>query len=242
MNDRQKTVLVTGGSGGIGRAICLAFSTAGWRVGVHYCSRQDEATQTVLLMGARNMAPNIYKADIRLADEVQAMVHAFIQDHDRLDTLICNAGISAGALVLRHRLDEWTRIIATNLTGTFHCLQAAGRSMADSGGGSIIIVGSYAGAQGSMGQAAYASAKAGLLGLMRTAAREWGAAQIRVNLVFPGWHLTPLAGNALPDDTHMIDHVLGHRATLEEVGRTICHLSELRDVSGQVWNLDSRPL
>jgi 3-oxoacyl-[acyl-carrier protein] reductase len=167
------------------------------------------------------------------------MVELFVKAHGRLDAMICNAGTATGQLLIRHRDDEWARIIHTNLTGTFHCIQAAAATMIETGGGSLIVIGSYAGAHGTTGQAAYASAKAGLLGLVRTAGLEWGASNIRINLVYPGLHHTGLhrsrsAGGALDD------HLLGRTPEIDDVARTICHLAGLNGVSGQVWNLDSR--
>jgi 3-oxoacyl-[acyl-carrier protein] reductase len=235
----HETVLVTGGSGGIGRALCLAFARAGWTVGVHYFSRPDEAATTLALV--RNMSPRsgLYQADIRLQKEVRAMVELFIKEHGHLHTMICNAGTAGAHFVLRHRPDEWRRVIDTNLTGTFHCIQAAAATMVTTGGGSLIVIGSYAGTQGDTGQAAYASAKAGLLGLVRTAGLEWGPFNIRINLVYPGRHRTSLE-TAEPAGPRLKDHLLGRSPNLEEVARTICHLAQLKDISGQVWNLDSR--
>jgi 3-oxoacyl-[acyl-carrier protein] reductase len=235
----QRTVLVTGGSGGIGRAVCLAFARAGWTVGVHYFSRPDEATKTLALVREASPQSSPCHADIRLKHEVQAMVELFVKEHGRLDAMICNAGTAAAQLVLRHQTDEWRRVIETNLTGTFHCLQVAAPIMVTAGGGSLILVGSYAGAQGDHGQAAYASAKAGLLGLMRTAALEWGPFNIRINLVYPGLHRTSLQTVAATGRT-LEDHVLGRSPAIEEVARTICHMAHLNDISGQVWNMDSR--
>src|SRR5687768_10864134 len=165
MRKRPKTVLVTGASGGIGRAICLDFADAGWMGGVHYCNSAEGAARTAALISDRvrrreaEGKPKIYRADIILQSEVEILVKNFIRDYGRLDTIVCNAGIAAAELVVKQRVEDWRRVIATDLTGAFHCVQAAGRAMVESGGGSIIVVGSYAGAQGSTGQAAYASAK-----------------------------------------------------------------------------------
>jgi 3-oxoacyl-[acyl-carrier protein] reductase len=230
------TVLVTGGSGVIGRAVCLAFARAGWTVGIHYHTRSAEAAHTLSLVRDTSINSTLYNADIRLYNEVTAMVDRFVKDHGTLNIIVCNAGMAAGQLVIRHRNDAWQRVIETNLTGTFHCIRAAAGVMA--GGGSILVIGSYAGTQGDTGQAAYAAAKAGLLGLVRTAAHEWGTSNIRVNLVYPGRHHTSLAGIATEDRT--AGHLLGRSPDLDEVARSICHLAQLKDVSGQVWNLDSR--
>ena len=234
-----RTVLVTGGSGGVGRAVCLAFARAGWTVGVHYFSRATEAAATLALVRESSPQSTLYQADIRVLHEVQAMVETFVGDHGRLNAMICNAGIAADRLIIRHPSEEWATVIDTNLTGTFHCLQAAAAVMVPAGGGSLVVVGSYAGAQGDTGQAAYASAKAGLLGLVRTAGLEWGRFNIRINVVYPGLHRTALQSSNSAERS-LEDHLLGRTPSREEVARTVCYLAELQDVSGQVWNLDSR--
>lgn len=132
--------------------------------------------------------------------------------------------------------------MATNLTGTFHCLCAMAESLIEQREGAIIVIGSYAGLHGAPGQAAYATSKAGLIGLVKTAAREWGPYNVRVNLVLPGWQNTGLAGGARPDPDGFTDHALGRSPALPEVAQTVVYLAKLRDVSGQIWNCDSRDL
>ncbi len=237
-----KTVLVTGGSRGIGRAICRIFGQSGWQVGVHYRERKAEALDTLDLIQTAGGTGSIYQADVRHADQVAAMVDAFCRDHAHLDVMICNAGTAASALVVRQSVEEWERVIETNLTGVFHCLQAAAPRMVEQKAGSIIIIGSYAGLQGTMGQAAYAASKAGLFGLMKTAALELGPSNVRVNLVLPGWQKTDLASHRLPEGEALHDHCLGRTPNLEEVAKSVVHLAQLEDVAGQVWNLDSRIL
>lgn len=234
-------MLVTGASGGIGRALCLAFGEAGWRVGVHYRTRPREAARTVALVRRRGGVALTLQADIRDGKHTQELVDRIVDRWGRLDVLICNAGVASGGLVLRERTDTWAALVETNLTGTFHCLQAAGSVMARQRDGTVIVVGSLSGLQGLPGQAAYAASKAGLAGLVRTAAKEWGALNVRVNLVLPGWHKTRLAGQAFPDEVPA-DHALGRTPSLEGVARIIYQLALLRDSSGQVWNLDSRIL
>jgi 3-oxoacyl-[acyl-carrier protein] reductase len=241
----RPTVLVTGGSRGIGRAVCLEFGRAGWRVGVHYLTRRQEADGTAALINQAGGEAIPYCADIRKAAQVQAMVRDFVARWGRLDVLICNAGQAASGLAVRLRPDQWSALIDTNLTGTFHCLQAAGTVMQNQRDGSIIVMASYAGLQGRPGQAAYAASKAGLLGLVKTAAREWGSHNIRINAICPGWHRTDLSGIALPDPAEEegpSDHLLGRFVDLNEVARSIYHLALLQDISGQIWNLDSRIL
>lgn len=236
------TVLVTGGSRGIGRAICLEFGRRGWRVGVHYRERRDEAGKTAAMIKDGGGKTALYQADIRHAGQVQAMVQDFVACWGRLDVLICNAGQAVSSLVLRLRPEQWADVIETNLTGTFHCLRAAGPVMLAQREGSVLVVASFAGFQGRAGQAAYAASKAGLLGLVKSVAREWGPHNVRINAVCPGWHQTGLSEASLPGSDELAEHVLGRFVDLESVARSVCHLALLRDASGQAWNLDSRIL
>ncbi|HET8580690.1 MAG TPA: SDR family oxidoreductase [Nitrospiraceae bacterium] len=236
----RPTVLVTGGSRGIGQAICLEFGRAGWRVGVHYRERKEDAARTAATVTANGGEGFSYQADIGDARQVEAMVQEFVTRWGRLDVLVCNAGRATSGLVVRVRPDEWKAVIETNLTGTFHCLKAAASHLLAQGSGSVIVVSSFAGVQGRAGQSAYAASKAGLLGLVKTAAREWGRSNVRVNAIFPGWHRTELSEPALLSVDGFENHVLGRSPDLDAVARSVYHLALLKDVSGQVWNLDSR--
>ncbi len=233
-------MLVTGASGGIGRGLCLAFARDGFWVGVHYGTRREAAEETLAAVTAAGGQGAVFQADIRSRVEIQAMFDAVHARQGRLDVLVCNAGVASSHLVLRCPEDEWLRMIDTNLTGTYRCLAAAAPLMINQAVGSIVVIGSYAGLHGTSGQGAYAASKAGLLGLVQTAAREWGPHNIRVNLVCPGWQPTDLAGESYPTADQLQDHVLGRVTKLDDVSTTICRLAQLPDVSGQVWNLDSR--
>lgn len=236
------SVLVTGASGGIGRAISQAFGKIGWHVGVHYYQDQPAAHTTLELVVNAGGSGDLYHADVREAESVRRMVDSFSSCASGPLALVCNAGIGQSELLVRHADEIWDNVIATNLTGTFHCLRAMAPSLLTRGGGSIIVIGSHTGFHGATGQSAYATSKAGLIGLIRTAALEWGPQNIRVNLVLPGWQKTNLTEGIFPDGTGWADHALPHPPTIEEVVGTIVHLARLKDVSGQVWNCDSRNL
>jgi 3-oxoacyl-[acyl-carrier protein] reductase len=237
-----RAVLITGASGGIGGALCQTFAEAGWWVGVHY--RQNKLSAEVVLQKVRKAGPggDLYEADVRRAESVERMIADFSSRTSGPLALICNAGIAASRLLLREREEAWTDLVATNLTGTFYCLRALAPILFARGGGSIVVLGSHAGCHGMIGQAAYAASKAGLIGLVKTAAQEWGPENIRVNLVLPGWHQTGLSEGAMPSDQGWTDHALKRPPSLDETARTVLHLAELNDVSGQVWNCDSRNL
>jgi len=238
----RPAVLVTGASGGIGRAICQAFGTIGWYVGVHYYQNKSAADATLDRVIECGGTGDSYHADIRDAESVRRMVDRFSGRAPGPLTLVCNAGIGQGDLLVRHSDEIWDNAIATNLTGTFHCLRAMAPSLLDRGGGSVIVIGSHTGFHGATGQSAYATSKAGLIGLVRTAALEWGPQNIRVNLVLPGWQKTDLTEGLFPEGQGWLDHALRRPASLDEVVGTIVHVARLKDVSGQVWNCDSRHL
>ena len=235
-------VLVTGASGGIGRAISLAFAAAAWSVGIHYYRNKTAADDTLAQVVAAGGTGVLYEADIRKSYEVQQMVKAACRQTPVPSVFVCNAGIGASQLLLRQRQGDWEEVIATNLTGTFHCLRAMAPPLLARGGGSMIVIGSYAGFHGSIGQAAYAASKAGLIGLVRTAAQEWGSANVRVNLLLPGWQKTSLSEGTMPTDDCWNLHALGRASSRKEIAKTVLHLAQLNDVSGQVWNCDSRIL
>ena len=241
-NEPQQAVLVTGASGGIGRAISMAFAAAGWSVGVHYHRNKTAAEDTLTRVVAAGGTGALYQADIRESHAVQQMVDAFCCQVPEPSVFVCNAGIGGSSLVLKQREEDWVEVLATNLTGTFHCLRAMAPPLLARGGGSIVVIGSHAGFHGSTGQAAYATSKAGLIGLVRTSAQEWGEGNVRVNLLLPGWQKTGLSEEAMPAGADWNSHVLGRPPSREEVAKTVLHLTLLNDVSGQVWNCDSRNL
>lgn len=234
------SVLVTGASGGIGRAVSLACAAAGWYVGVHFHTRKADAQKSLRAVQVMGGCGDLYEADIRDAESVRRMVDLFCRQAPTPRAFVCNAGVAVSCLLLRQREEQWADVVRTNVTGTFHCLQAMAPPLVAQGGGSIIVIGSHAGFHGSAGQAAYAASKAGLTGLVKTAAKEWGPHDIRVNMLLPGWQQTALSEGAMPESPEWRDHALGRPPALEEVARTLVHLLQLNDVSGQVWNCDSR--
>lgn len=240
----SRTALVTGASRGLGRAIAVGFGQAGYRVGVNYRTGAAEAEESVRTVDAAGRMSGgsafAYPADVRDAKDVSTMVARVMDRWGRLDVLVCNAAVTEDDLVIRLSDETWDRIVATTLTGAFHCLQSAGAVMRAQGTGAIILIGSFSALQGRAGQAPYAAAKAGLVGLMKTAAREWGPSNIRVNMVLPGWHATALTGFRDDPAPAPFGPVLGHGTTMEEVARFIVDLTAMPDVSGQIFNLDSR--
>jgi 3-oxoacyl-[acyl-carrier protein] reductase len=236
----SRVVLVTGASRGLGRAIAVGFGGVGARVVVNYRTNADEAAQTVKAVEDAGGSAFAYQADVRDAKNVAAMVSAAVDRWHRLDVLVCNAAASDDSLLLRLSDEAWDRVLATTLTGAFLCLQSAGAVMQAQGDGSVILIGSFSALQGRAGQAPYAAAKAGLLGLLRSVAREWGPANVRVNMVLPGWHATALTGYRDDPAPAPFGSALGRVATMDAVAAFVVALADQRNVSGQVFNLDSR--
>lgn len=241
--DLMPSVLVTGASGGIGRAISRAFGQIGWYVGVHYYQDKSAADATLDQVRKVGGTGEVYAADIRRPESVQRMFDQFSSDTQGPLAVVCNAGVGQSELLVRHADDIWDNVIATNLTGTFYCLRVSAPLLLARGGGPIIVIGSHTGFHGAKGQSAYATSKAGLIGLVKSAALEWGPHNIRVNLVLPGWQKTDLTEGIFPEEgSGWLDHALHRPPASEEMARTVVHLAQLNDISGQVWNCDSRNL
>jgi 3-oxoacyl-[acyl-carrier protein] reductase len=232
--------LVTGASRGIGRAVAIGLGGAGYRVAVNYRLTTTEALETVRAIEATGVAASAHQADVRDGKAVHRMVADIMAQWGQLDVVVCNAALTTNELLVRVTEPDWDRIVETILTGTFHCLQAAAPVMQGQRSGCIILLGSLAGFRGRTGQAAYAAAKAGLLGLMKSAAREWGEEGICINMILPGWHPTGLTDFQPDPSVPPIAPTLGHGTTLDAVASFAVSLATMRDVSGQIFTLDSR--
>jgi 3-oxoacyl-[acyl-carrier protein] reductase len=181
-----KVVLVTGASRGIGRAIAKALAAAGATVilGARDEARLREAVDEIEKAGGRASAVPL---DVAKRESVDAAFARLLQEHGRLDGLVNNAGITRDNLLLRMKADEWADVLATNLTGVYHCTQAALRPMLKQRSGRIVNVTSVVGITGNAGQANYAASKAGVIGFTKSIAREVASRSITVNAVAPGF-------------------------------------------------------
>lgn len=234
------TVLVLGGSGVIGSAVCLRFAQDGWHVGVHYHTRHDSADAIVRKIENPDQQSRAFQADVSDGRQIHTLFHQVQTVWPQLDAIVWAAGTTTNRLTVRVTPAEWERALRVNLTGLFLCLQQGLQLFSEQRGGAVTVVNSLSSTMGGTGQAAYAACKAGALGLVRSAAKELGKVNVRVNAVFPGWHQSPLAGDAFPDPDQLHAHVLGRTPSLDEVADLIYRLTAARDISGQAYNLDSR--
>jgi NAD(P)-dependent dehydrogenase (short-subunit alcohol dehydrogenase family) len=209
-------VLISGGRGGLASAVQKEFATLGDRV----------------------HAPGREEMDV--CDE--ASVDFYITRLDRLDVLVANAGVVRDATLSRLTDDDYSAVVDTNLRGAFLCVRAALRLMLRQRSGHLILIGSRSARNGPRGQAAYAAAKAGLMAFAQSVAREYGARDIRCNVVLPGFLETKFIAKMTPEriETVRAEHALGRFNTVENAARFIAFLARLDHVSGQIFTLDSR--
>ncbi|HEY6005961.1 MAG TPA: 3-oxoacyl-[acyl-carrier-protein] reductase [Anaeromyxobacter sp.] len=198
---KGKAALVTGASRGIGRAIAVALARGGASVALNYAGNEvaaEEALRLVLAAGAPKA--KTYRFDVADPAACNAAVDSVLADLGGLDILVNNAGIAIDQLVMRLKDEDWNRQLQVNLTGTFNLIRAVARPMMKARRGAIVNVTSVVGEMGNAGQAAYAAAKAGQIGLTKSVARELASRNIRVNAVAPGFIDTDMT-QALPEPT-----------------------------------------
>ena len=210
-----RSVLVTGGNRGIGRAIATALSERGDRVAVTY--RSGEPPDGVLAV----------KCDVTDSEQVDAAFSEVEREHGPVEVLVANAGITSDTLLLRMGEDDWDAVLDTNLTGSFRLLKRAARGMMRARWGRVVLMSSVVGMLGSPGQANYAASKSGLVGLARSVARELGSRGVTVNVVAPGFVETDMTA-VLPDATqeqYRSQIPLGRFASAEEVAAVVGFLT-----------------
>jgi 3-oxoacyl-[acyl-carrier protein] reductase len=194
-----KVALVTGASRGIGRAIALELARQGAKVAVNYAGSEAKANEVVEEIKKMGQEAVAIQADVSSAEAVERMVKTVLEQFSRIDILVNNAGITRDNLLMRMKEEEWDQVINTNLKGVFHCIKAVTRPMMKQRYGRIVNIASIVGISGNPGQANYVAAKAGVIGLTKTAARELASRNITVNAVAPGFITTDMT-DSLSDE------------------------------------------
>jgi 3-oxoacyl-[acyl-carrier protein] reductase len=190
----NKSVLITGASRGIGRAIALYFAKNGAKVAVNYSGSEAKAKEVVEEIKANGGTAFSIKADISSSEDVTNMVKTVIDEFGSLDVLVNNAGITRDNLLMRMKEEDWDAVINTNLKGVFLTTKAVTRQMMKQRNGRIINIASIVGVSGNAGQANYVAAKAGVIGLTKTTAKELSSRGITVNAIAPGFIETDMTG------------------------------------------------
>lgn len=230
-----KTVLVTGASGAIGRAIALAFAQRGCDVALHYHTRREEALsvrEAILAQGGR---AEVFPADLTAEAEVNRLFQEVEADFGPTGILVNNAGISWIGLLTDMTLIDWRRVLDGNLTSVFLCCRRALSPMIRAKSGCIINISSMWGQRGASCEAAYSAAKAGIIGLTQALAQEEGPSGIRVNCIAPGVIDTPMNAHLSPEDLAALreETPLMALGRPEDVAHAAVFLAENRFVTGQ---------
>ena len=235
-----QTALVTGASRGIGRAVALELAGAGATVAVNYASSSGAAEEVVAQISAAGGSAYALKADVSQEDQVEQLMAAVLERSGSLDVLVNNAGITRDGLLMRMKTEDWQAVLELNLSGVFLCTRAITRTMLKQKRGRIINITSVVGLIGNAGQANYAAAKAGVIGLTRSTARELASRGITVNAVAPGFIATDMTKDLKADE--LLNAIpLGRYGQPEEVAGAVRFLAAdpaAAYITGQVLQVD----
>ena len=236
------TALVTGGSRGIGRAIARTLAREGFQVYLTYVSRPEEAEKTVEEIRSQGGQARAFGLDVSDGAAVADFFGAEIKDQVNLAVLVNNAGITRDVLLLRMKDEDFDRVLTVNLRGAFLCSREAAKIMSRARYGRIVNISSVVGQMGNVGQGNYAAAKAALLGLTKSCAKELAARQITVNAVAPGFIETDMTA-ALTDEVRA-DYVaaipLRRMGRAEDVAEAVAFLASDKAayITGQVLGVN----
>lgn len=237
-----KLALVTGGSRGIGRAIVLALAKAGANVIINYAGNEEKALEVLDSVKELGSDGEIVKADVGKAQEVDTMIKNIIKEYKKIDILVNNAGIVRDNLIMRMKDEEWQKVLETNLTGAFNCIRSVTRPMMKQRAGKIINISSVVGLSGNISQANYSAAKAGLIGLTKSTARELASRNINVNAVAPGYIITEMTDQLSDNvkDEILMSIPLKRLGNPEDVAQLVLFLAgpSTDYITGQVISVD----
>ncbi|NPA34116.1 MAG: 3-oxoacyl-[acyl-carrier-protein] reductase [Chlorobi bacterium] len=224
---KDKVVLVTGGSRGIGRAIVERFAQEGATVWFTYRSSKGEAQELEEKYAGKVKG---FQGDVADATAMEELVNTIVKEHGRIDVLVNNAGIARDNLVLRMKDEEWQQVIDVNLTAAFRLIKFVLKPMLKQRSGAIVNMSSIVGLTSNPGQANYAASKAGLIALTKAVAKEVGKRNIRVNAIAPGFIETDMTAS-LPEQVkkeYLSNIALGRFGKPEEVAEVVLFLASDR--------------
>lgn len=242
MENIEKTALVTGASRGIGRAIALALASKGFAVALNYAGSHDAAEAVKKEIEDAGGKAFTVQGDVSKSEDVDRIFKTVKDEFGGLDVLVNNAGINRDALLIRMKESNWDDVIATDLKSDFLTTKAAAAMMMRKRKGSIINISSVVGIMGNIGQANYAAAKAGVIGLTKACAKEMAARNIRVNAVAPGFIETAMT-DGIPEKIRegMIASIpMGRMGQPKDIARAVCFLAsdDASYITGQVLVVD----
>ncbi|XP_019434327.1 PREDICTED: 3-oxoacyl-[acyl-carrier-protein] reductase 4-like [Lupinus angustifolius] len=242
-NVEAPVVVVTGASRGIGRAIALSLGKARCKVLVNYARSSKEAEEVSKEIEAFGGQALTFRGDVSNEADVDSMIKTAVDTWGTVDVLVNNAGITRDGLLMRMKKSQWQEVIDLNLTGVFLCTQAAAKIMMKKKKGRIVNIASVVGLVGNVGQANYSAAKAGVIGLTKTVAREYASRSITVNAVAPGFIASDMTAKLGHDiEKKILETIpLGRFGQPEEVAGLVEFLAlnpASSYITGQVFRID----
>jgi 3-oxoacyl-[acyl-carrier protein] reductase len=240
--EHRRRALVTGGSTGIGRAIAESLARDGCDVGIFYLGEPEEAMPVVQAIESMGRECRKFIGDVSDSTQVGAAIDDFIAHFGGIDILVNNAGIFRDHVIWKMTDEEWRRVIDVDLTGVFNCSRAVAPAFRANGGGAIVNISSINGLRGKFGQVNYAAAKAGVIGLTKSLARELARSGTTVNAVAPGLIETSILDAMPPAEREKAatEILLGRVGTVEDVAELVVFLcsDRARFITGEVIRVD----
>lgn len=242
MSFENQTAVVTGGSRGIGRAICLELASRGANIVLCYAGNEQAAEETAQQCRDMGVRVTAVKCDVSDNQAVKDMMKAAVKEYGRIDILVNNAGVTRDGFLLMMRESDYDAVLDTNLKGTFLCIRHVVHAMMKQNYGRIVNLSSVSGVRGNAGQANYAASKAGVIGLTKAAAKELAAKNITVNAIAPGFIETDMTA-AMTDAAKAATLAMIPAARLgqaQEVARAVAFLAsgDAAYITGQVLCVD----